>query len=303
MSLLILCRETSSGLGKLAEQWMSCLEEAHIEAVFEPCGEWIPAERSRQIEPRVTKRLEWIGAGRTGIHAWGYRVAAACGLAYGSSKPWGFTALNAPPDIEGLIPLLRTARWITAPTLAIAELMEKSLKKKVSVVTPFAGTLPTYGEREESGWVATVGCAEDGDEAELIAEALRTARHRLPNLRWFTDGALSGDLEYLSPEARAAADLFVLPYRHERFSIPTFELLCEGRPLVLRSLETASAFVEQNHTGFLFDSDQELGACVADAMQLSMLRESMATSARVKVETEYTREETFRGLTKLFGLL
>lgn len=299
----MLCRETSSGLGRLASQWLPTLEEAHIEAVFEPCGEWIPAERSPALDRLTTKRLNWIANGRTGVHAWGYRVAAACGLAFGTSKPWGFSALHPVPEVEGLRQLLKTASWVSTPSTALAELLRKELGKSVTVVPPHAEVLGSPQDDADSGWVATIGSAEEGDEGEVLAEALRTARHRLPNLRWFTDGALRGDLEYLSPEARAQADLFVLPYRGERFSVTAFELLCEGRPLVLRHSESASAFVEQNHTGFLFESDGELGATVADAMQLSMLRQTMASSARVKVETEYTRDETFRALTKLFGLL
>ncbi|GMV40550.1 MAG: glycosyl transferase family 1 [Myxococcales bacterium] len=133
--------------------------------------------------------------------------------------------------------------------------------------------------------VAVVGPETVASFAEELRKAAGAAgladRFRLVGPVGFSDPALPG--------AYRAADIFVLPSRHEPFGVVLLEAWAAGRPVVASAVGGIPGFVEHERTGLLVPSDDEvaLAAALDRALGDPSLRRALGQAGQAEARARF----------------
>ena len=117
---------------------------------------------------------------------------------------------------------------------------------------------------------------------------------------WFGGMVKQADL----PGYYCAADLYVSPSHVDGSSISLLEALACGRPVVVSDIPGNQEWIEQDHTGWLFDDyDTEfLSKCIIDSVSSSRLEE-MGLNARDLAETRADWQKSVKLLMETYEKL
>jgi glycosyltransferase involved in cell wall biosynthesis len=105
------------------------------------------------------------------------------------------------------------------------------------------------------------------------------------------------------PHAYHAADLMLLPSRHEPFGIVVVEAWAAGLPVVASAVGGVPYLIEEGKTGFLFPSDDKAGL-IRSVLQLCQLgpapRAALVVQARQLACTRYDWNHITKQLAKIY---
>jgi glycosyltransferase involved in cell wall biosynthesis len=124
----------------------------------------------------------------------------------------------------------------------------------------------------------------------LVAEAAR--------LRLDEDVTFSGQVPYDQlPAFLERADIFLLTSNHETSARVLVMAAMSGMPTVATRTMGAAEIIEDGHSGFIVDLDDEMAICAAlQRLADPSLRERFGSRARAKMRAEYSRDRILRDL-------
>lgn len=315
MRILAVHRQPGTETALLVESLAAYFGARGREYAVEDASDWMPKETGPRVDPAVGRKLGTIAESVDLIHAWGYRVAWACGESL-RRRRWIFSALRLPKtDHPELMARLNRSRLAIAFSRSLKAALGLRYLRDVRVLS--LGVPPSaradraeararLGLAGEHPTAAFWGGVEADDGLDEVLEAwVREVHRRVPDARlaigggrepgWLADrlGEAGSSVLWTGPERpgelAAATDLAVLADPRGAGSLFGVIALASGTPLLARRDSAGADLVEERRTGFL--SSEDLGRSLAGALQAPLTLESMRLACRIRAEEQHDFEE------------
>jgi glycosyltransferase involved in cell wall biosynthesis len=103
----------------------------------------------------------------------------------------------------------------------------------------------------------------------------------------------------------AASDIFALPSLYEGSSLALLEAMASRRPVVSSAIPGTDEIIQDGLTGLLIPPNDEtaLASAIRRLLADGGLRDRLASAARVRAETEFTRETMASRISSVYGRL
>jgi len=205
-----------------------------------------------------------------------------------------------------LRPLLLPRAFVNSPGIDVSRFAGRSADREQ--------TRQRWGLPREAFLVAGVGSIEHRKGFDVLLRALDLARDRVPNLHVVIAGSTRGALaqayerELLALARRralpvsllgwvddtaglmAAADVFVLSSRQERFGLVTVEAMASGLPVIVTRADGSEETIIDGESGLLVEPEDP--SALADRIVRlatdSTLRANLAAGGRRRAQEHYT---------------
>lgn len=314
MRVLILRRQERGGIATYTDLLASLLPRSGVSVRVEDATGWMPQETQRGDIKKGNKALRELAADYDVVHAFGYRCAWACSEVFGSDEAWMFTAWDFPKTTHpSLVEKLNDAADGFATSRALRRHLEDAGVVDVSLAVPSVSeAVPEVREaaREtlrlpDGPIVAGLGRFVPERSLDALARAMEDVWPRIPTARLVLAG--EGDLDIggaslpeqitVLPWQRqpatliSASDLVVVPSSTQSFSLIAGEAMALSRPVLIRNSGGLPEMIQPGTSGFTFDSDEELGARIAEALEMPLTLESIASAGRIRASTNFNAEE------------
>lgn len=332
MKVLLLHRQPFGGLANYVTSLAGGLAKHDVKATVLDATRLIPNETGAKPDKTVSAWLKDTASGFDLVHAFGYRPAWACAEAFGYDEAWVYTAFDMPKTTHSMLidRLNRSQAGICASNAILREL-DKALALDLSVVYPGVETerdaAPTRDEaREALGlpkealMVGAMGRweIESGFRSLIDSMCQVTAEHGTAHLAIAGAGVEEGELRHRAeglPEPEcvhfmgtlgdprtflAALDLLVVPCTRGGASMAAIEAMAESVPVLLRNVGGLSELILEDVSGYLFDSDEQLGTRIAEMLSMPLTLESTGRAGRLRVMERFTLEQSARSVVELY---
>lgn len=318
----MLRRQRFGGTATYTNLLVEALERERIEAVVDDCDDWIPNETGSGVDRKVARLVRDAARGFDLVHAFGYRTAWACSVAFGRSG-WVYTAHDVPKTTHRLlIERLNEARAGVCSSAAVMQQLGAAGAQRLSLVRPGVPSGRRAMDRSECR--AMLGVTEDVflmvAAGQFCPEhSLATAIHVTTAMPYFARLFISGKGEgeralreianervtittepFSQQAAIAAADVVVVPSTVAGFSFTAVEAMFQGTAVVMRRTGGLGEIAEDQRTGYFFDTDEEM---LEVLNHLCFKREEVrevGRAARQHVLAEFDIERTARELAEAY---
>lgn len=334
MKLLFLIRQTSGGLARHCQDLADSLRAMDVQVEVCEASDWIPDATGKSIDRMTSETLRAKASNSDIVHAFGYRVAWACAEAFGSKEAWVYSAYDLPKTTHPeLIDRLERAQFGVASCEAVRRSLRESLLDDVRVVTPGVRDLAATKTRDLMR--AELGISESaplvGAFGRFVAErgfgslldSMETLWARQPDSHLLLSGegpereAFEAQRSALSrsdqvtlrpwldsaPDFIEACDLIVVPSKRQGFSMLAAESMRLGQTVLLRRTGGLPELVDERVSGFLFETDSDLGDTAAGLLQSPLTLGVVGNAARVRAEDRfdptYAAEQVLEGYREL----
>ena len=311
---LLLKRQPLGGIASLAEALAGELPNHGVHADIEEASGWIPNETDIRSCKEPSKRLKKIGLQYDLVHAFGYRAAWACSDAYREREAWVYTAYDEPKTTHRLlIDKLNDAQLGFCSSYHVRDVLSEAGASDLFV--RFCGVRPGFSsdtveaaKQEGPSVIGALGNLAPQHGFDALISAMEQVWAQLPEatLRLAGEG---GQREELEERAKASSkpgqvellghvesaaqflagcDLTVVPSRKAGFSMVAAESMALGLPVLLRAVGGLPEMVQDQHTGFLFETDEELGIRIAEILQMPITMSAVGNSAKLRASVVFS---------------
>jgi len=310
-------------LSNLIEQ---VLPEFGLSADIVDADEWIPDRTGGKTDKEVSKKLREVAKGYHLVHAFGYRCAWACSVAFGLKAPWIYTAHDMPrTTIPVFIEKLGAARTGICSSRAVKRALQEGDATNLDVILPGTQAVPSETSAEATKRAKeALGLDPDGrlvlGLGRLVADhgfdALANAASNLtsdvPGMRVMiigqgpeADALRQPGCEVMEQSVDAipwltAADVVVVPHRRCGFSMVAAEAMAIGKPVLARETGGLAEMGVRDVSIDLFESDEDLPYAVMDLLGSSILRESLGLAARARAYERFSLRDSVRAYSELY---
>lgn len=278
---------------------------------------WIPNSSNKATNAEVRKRLGWVSESYDVIHGFGYRMGTA--ISDLNPKARKISSVITPlPNIVSPASLANLDAVIV-PSSRISLSFDGEIAKRLNVATPgFHSRCSDSFELKErykigtSRYVVSPIESKDSLIAELIRRESVKLASRSPDVKWVLVGpqadqlAVGGNCFALPPsvkleEVLPGASLMTLLEGPHDYSIFAVQAMAYGVPVILPGSRNEDMIIDHRHSGFVYESWDQLGDVVADAMQLELMRESMAQCAVATSHHQHEPSQMLEAILAAYG--
>jgi len=309
MRVLLLRRQSRGGIALWVDDLAANLASEGISATVVDAVGWIPNETGLFTDRDVTRRLKDMGEGFDIVHGFGFRIAWACAVAYGSREAWLYSAYDAPKNARAsLIEKLNDAALGICASTHIRNILAGAGCESLSVSTPgvpfYNGPRLTRAEvRAHHGFSEDqklVGSFTDEGLKEALAgtdiglivanpkDEISVADPLFKNPGWISRPA----------ELMAACDLWVAPDRNRGFVRNVVEAMGEGTPVLVR--DCMREMIEEDVSGFVFSADETLGTRIRQLLEMPLTLETVGAAGRVRAHERFDSRESAARIAQLY---
>lgn len=332
MKILFLRRQSRGGITTYSEALARALEAHGCTVKVENAEKWIPNETGSKPDAKVTPQLTKLAADYDIVHAFGYRPAWACGVAFKSSSAWLYTAYDMPKTTHQLlIDKLNEAQAGICSSRAVYRALDEAIAIDLVIERPGIEPLVDSGlPKEEAkrllgfpsdaiailamgrlvperGFDALVKAMEEVwptyPEAHLVIGGTGPQEDELKKQAKASSRADQVLLHGLVSDKAtffAAADIVVVPSRRAGTSMVALEAMSLGLPVLLRNTGGLPELIDPDISGMLFDNDDTLGGTINEMLGLPLTLETLASAARVRVIEHFAMADHAESIAKLY---
>ncbi len=332
MRVLLLRRQPFGGLAAFTDELARVLGQHGFSAEIEDASEWIPNETGSKSDREPTRRLRERASGYQLAHAFGYRCAWAGAEAFGDREAWVYTAWDAPKTTHRLlIDRLNCAQAGFCVSHGVLQALDRALALDLSYAPP--GVEPPSGEvPDRAGMREEIRIPKDGplvgamgrwdEESGLLAliESFERVWDEHPEARLAIAGkgpfseALAKAAEAATKPDRihllgllddpgsfqSALDLFVAPRTRASVSMAALEAMSREIPVLVRHSGSLPELVDPEISGYLFDSDEQLGSRIAELLSVPLTLETVGRAGRLRVMERFTLEQAAQSVVEVY---
>lgn len=291
-----------------------------VDVHIEEADGWIPNETGKKVDRQVSERLRAVASDFDWVHAFGYRAAWACAEAFGKKECWFYSAYDMPKTTHPeLAERLDQAQCGFASSEAVRRILRDALVDEVRVVTPGVAAAASAESRDaarerlelppESPVLGALGRWVPERGFSALIESMERVWGRLPDAHLVLagEGPLAEELQELASKQPRASQISILPWRadasnlldafdlivvpstRQGFSMVAAEAMLLGQTVLLRRTGGLPEMIDERVSGFLFDSDADLGDTAAGLLQSPMTLGVVGNAARVRAEDRFDR--------------
>lgn len=331
MKVLLLRRQRVGGIATLSDALAATLPRLGVSTTVEDGSDWIPNETGIREGKAVSKRLRALAERFDIVHAFGYRTAWACSEAFGHKEAWVYTAYDMPKTTHRLlIDKLNDAQLAESPSYAVSRALEDANALDIHVHLPGVippSTPPSKAEArsllEVDPEAHVIGCLgrfvpERGFGS--VIRAMEEVWADIPDAQLLIsgEGPLAGEFAQLRKEASkpeairlfgrskskevflAALDLLVVPSTRAGFSMTAVEAMLQSVPVLMRNRDGLPEIAEPDISGFLFDTDDELGGRIARILKLSLTLEAVGLAGKVRAGARFDMDRYAQNVRRMY---
>ncbi|MBI5708415.1 MAG: glycosyltransferase family 4 protein [Armatimonadetes bacterium] len=332
MKVALLHRQPFGGIATYVSLLAAELAKHDIQATIIEASIRIPAETGLRVDKGVSAWLKEAVGEADLVHAFGYRPAWACGEAFGFDEAWVYTAFDIPKTTHPqLIDRLNRSQCGTCASNAIWRSLDNSFAMDLSIVYPGVVTdretaLTKQEARAQLGipesallvggmgrWEVGCGLRELIDSMVHVQAAHPEARLAIAGqgpeegeLRHRIEGLADPERVHLLghvPDATtflSALDLFVAPKARAGTSMGVLEAMAEGVPVLVRGVDGLPELIIEDVSGFVFDSDEALGARITELLSMEMTLETVGRAGRLRALERFTIEQSAQSIVEMY---
>lgn len=332
MNILFLRRQRLGGIATYSEALAATLDKHGISVKIEDADKWIPNETGSKPDSKVTPKLVKMAESFDIVHAFGYRPAWACGVAFKSYSAWFYTAYDVPKTThELLIDKLNEAQAGICSSRAVYRSLDEAIAIDLVIERPCVPGLAQpqasraelrmiYGIPESAVVLVALGRLVPERGFDALIKALDEVWDTYPDVYLLMGGAgpQSDDLRALVKDVHrpsqvkivgevakrneflACGDVVVVPSRRAGTSMVALEAMSLGLPVLLRNTGGLPELIDPDISGMLFENDEKLGETVNELLGLPLTLQTLASAARVRFEEHFRIDEHAESIAKLY---
>ncbi len=326
MKILLLRRQRLGGTATLSNLIQQTLPEFGLSVDILDADDWIPDRTGGKTDKEVSKKLREVAKGYHLVHAFGYRCAWACSVAFGLKAPWIYTAHDMPrTTIPVFIEKLGAARTGICSSRAVKRALQEGDATNLDVILPGTPTVESeigaeamkqakeaLGFDPEGRLVLGLGRLVMDHGFDALANAAQNLTADVPGLRVVIAGegpeaeslhqpgceVVEGKVD--AQQWFTAADVVVVPHRRCGFSMVAAEAMALGKPVLARETGGLAEMGVRDVSIDLFEADEDLPYAVMDLLGSSILRESLGLAARARAYERFSLRDSVRAYSELY---
>lgn len=332
VNILFLRRQQLGGIATYSDALAGALAEHGCTVKIEDAEKWMPNETGPKPDSKVTPHLVKLAKDFDIVHAFGYRPAWACGVAFKSYSAWFYTAYDIPKTThEMLIDKLNEAQAGICASRAVYRALDEAIAIDLVLERPGIASLSqpiktraeakrSLGVPESAVLIAGLGRLVPERGFDALLRAMDAVWQDVPeaHLRIGGVGPESGALAELAKglskaghvglsgraadarEFLSAADLVVIPSRRAGMSMVGLEAMSLGLPVLLRNTGGLPELIDPDISGMLFETDESLGSTIVELLGLPLTLETLGNAARIRAEEHFSLAEHAGSIARLY---
>lgn len=314
MTVLFLRRQSLGGIATHSESLAAALGVHGITVSIEDATAWIPNETGPKVDKKVSERLRKVAGPYDLVHAFGYRAAWACSHAFSHKEAWVYTAYDLPKTTHRLlISALNDAQAGIVSSHAVFRALDEAIALDLNVIPPGIATLtepppPKAKVKTELGFdpdaplIGVMARMVPERGVRAVIDAMETVWNSHPDTQLLVagEGPEQDRLKRMAADASnptqirfqsrvsdkdrffGALDLLVVPSTRAAFSMVALEGMARSVPVLLRHTGGLPEMIDEDVSGYLFDSDEQLGPRIIELLDMPLAIESAGRAGRIR---------------------
>lgn len=314
MTVLFLRRQALGGTATHSESLAAALGNHGIAVSIEDAASWIPNETGSRVDKKISDRLRKLAAPYDLVHAFGYRSAWACSHAFSHKEAWIYTGYDLPKTTHRLlISALNDAQAGIVSCHAVFRALDEAIALDLNVIPPGIATVreapppkstlkESFGLDPDAHLLGVLARLVPERGVRSVIDAMETVwkSHPTAHLVIAGEGPEQDHLKYLASETAnptqirfqgrvtdkdrffGALDLLVVPSTRAAFSMAALEAMARSVPVLLRHTGGLPEMIDEDVSGYLFDSDEQLGPRLVELLDMPLAIQSAGRAGRIR---------------------
>jgi glycosyltransferase involved in cell wall biosynthesis len=332
LNVLFLRRQRLGGIASYSEALSAALTERGFSVKIEDAEKWIPNETGPKPDSKVTPHLKKVAEGHDVVHAFGYRSAWACGVAFKSYSAWFYTAYDMPKTThELLIDKLNEAQAGICSSHAVYRALDEAIAIDLVIERPTIKALdaPAIAKEEAKVRLAVpenavlivcLGRLVPERGFDGLLRSMEGVWAAIPEAQLVIGGTgpQMEDLKKIATElSRAAqvkfsghvediaaflysADVVAVPSRRAGTSMVALEAMSLGLPVLVRNTGGLPEIIDPDVSGMMFEHDGNLGDAISEVLGLPLTRQTLGSAAKIRFEEMFDLGSHADAIAKLY---